>query len=161
MNVNTRRFGEIEVEPSEVLHFPVGIAGFPDERAFILVRTRETGHIAWLQSARTPTLALPLVSAHAFGSAYPDVAFMPIAERAGLGSEIEDMAMMVVLSAPQGQPATVNLLAPIVVNTETRIGGQIFLEGTSFGTREFFVLPESSRQESSQASAPALSAAAG
>jgi flagellar assembly factor FliW len=160
MIVNTRRFGEIEIEPREVLHFPVGIAGFPDERAFILVRTRETGHIAWLQSARTPTLALPLVSAHAFGSAYPDVAFMPIAEKAGLGSNLEDMAMMVVLSAPQGQPATVNLLAPIVVNTETRIGGQIFLEGTSFGTREFFVLPESSQKES-QASAQALSAAAG
>jgi flagellar assembly factor FliW len=160
MIVNTRRFGEIEIEPREVLHFPVGIAGFPDERAFILVRTRETGHIAWLQSARTPTLALPLVSAHAFGSAYPDVAFVPIAEKAGLGSNLEDMAMMVVLSAPQGQPATVNLLAPIVVNTETRVGGQIFLEGTSFGTREFFVLPES-RQQESQASGPALSAAAG
>lgn len=160
MIVNTRRFGEIEIEPREVLHFPVGIAGFPDERAFLLVRTRETGHIAWLQSARTPTLALPLVSAHAFGSAYPDVAFLPLAEKAGIGSNMEDMAMMVVLSAPQGQPATVNLLAPIVVNTETRVGGQVFLEGTSFGTREFFVLPESNQVES-QASAPALSAAAG
>jgi flagellar assembly factor FliW len=160
MIVNTRRFGQIELEPREVLHFPVGIAGFPDERAFILVRTKETGAIAWLQSARTPTLALPLVSAHAFGSAYPDVPFMPVAERAGLGSNSDDMAMMVVLSAPQGQPATVNLLAPIVVNTESRIGGQLFLDGTSFGTREFFVLPDA-KTESSQDSAPMLNAAAG
>jgi flagellar assembly factor FliW len=158
MKVSTRRFGEIEIEPREVLQFPVGIAGFPDERAFILVRTKETGQIAWLQSARTPSLALPLVSAHAFGSFYPDVEFLPIAERAGLGSKLEDMAMMVVLSAPQGAPATVNLLAPIVVNTETRLGGQLFLEGTSFGTREFFAIPEASREE---APAPVLSAAAG
>src|SRR5688500_10818177 len=93
MMVNTRRFGDIEIEPREVLHFPVGIAGFPDERAFILVRTKETGTIAWLQSARTPSLALPLVSAHAFGSSYPDVPFEPIAERAGIGSDAADMAM--------------------------------------------------------------------
>jgi flagellar assembly factor FliW len=158
MMVNTRRFGEIEIEPREVLHFPVGIAGFPDERAFILVRTKETGTIAWLQSVRTPSLALPLVSAHAFGSSYPDVPFQPIAERAGIGSDVDDMAMMVVLSAPQGQPATVNLLAPIVVNTETRVGGQLFLEGTSFGTREFFVIPEANREA---APSPAMSAAAG
>jgi len=157
MNVNTRRFGDLEIEPREVLHFPVGIAGFPDERAFILVRTKETGNIAWLQSVRTPSLALPMVSAHAFGSAYPDVPFQPIAERAGIGSNIEEMAMMVVLSAPQGQPATVNLLAPIVVNTESRVGGQLFLEGTSFGTREFYAIPEASRE----APAPMMSAAAG
>ena len=158
MMVNTRRFGEIEIEPREVLHFPVGIAGFPDERAFILVRTKETGTIAWLQSARTPSLALPLVSAHAFGSSYPDVPFLPIAERAGIGSDMEEMAMMVVLNAPEGQPATVNLLAPIVVNIESRVGGQLFLEGTSFGTREFFAIPEANREA---APSPVMSAAAG
>ncbi len=158
MMVNTRRFGEIEIEPREVLHFPVGIAGFPDERAFILVRTKETGTIAWLQSVRTPSLALPLVSAHAFGSSYPDVPFLPIAERAGIGSNLDEMAMMVVLSAPEGQPATVNLLAPIVVNTETRVGGQLFLEGTSFGTREFFAIPEANREA---APSPMMSAATG
>lgn len=157
MMVNTRRFGAIEIEPREVLHFPVGIAGFPDERAFILVRTKETGSIAWLQSVKTATLALPLVSAHAFGAVYPDVPFQPIAERAGIGSNLDEMAMMVVLSAPQGQPATVNLLAPIVVNTESRVGGQLFLEGTSFGTREFFMVPEASRE----AAAPMMSASAG
>lgn len=161
MIVNTRRFGEIELEPREVLHFPVGIAGFPDERAFILVRTKETGPIAWLQSARTPSLALPLVSAHAFGSSYPDVPFMPVAERAGLGSNSDNMAVMVVLSAPQGQPATVNLLAPIVVNTESRLGGQLFLEGTSFGTREFFAMPSSDQESSEASSSPMMSAAAG
>lgn len=160
MIVNTRRFGNIEIEPREVLHFPVGIAGFPDERAFILVRTQETGAIAWLQSVRTPSLALPLVSAHAFGSAYPDVSFVPLAERAGIGSNPEDMALMVVLSAPQNQPATVNLLAPIVVNSETRVGGQLFLEGTSFGTRELFVLPQQGEKAAS-APAPAASATAG
>jgi flagellar assembly factor FliW len=67
---------------------------------------------------------------------------------------------MVVLSAPQSQPATVNLLAPIVVNIQTRLGGQLFLEGTSFGTRELFVT-QSAAREAPAASAPAMSATAG
>jgi flagellar assembly factor FliW len=157
MIVNTRRFGEIEIEPREVVHFPVGIAGFPEERAFILVRTKETGSIAWLQSVRTPGLALPLVSAHLFGDAYPDVNYLPIAESAGIGSSLDELALMVVLSAPQGAPATVNLLAPIVVNTESRIGGQLFLDGTSFGTREMFVIPDAAKSSSASAQ-PQMSA---
>ena len=45
-------------------------------------------------------------------------------------------------SALANQPATVNLLAPIVVNAATRKGAQIILEGTRYSTREFFALPE-------------------
>jgi flagellar assembly factor FliW len=52
---------------------------------------------------------------------------------------------MVVLCALSGQPATVNLLAPIVVNASTRTGAQVILEGTRFSTREFFALPEAVR----------------
>jgi flagellar assembly factor FliW len=48
----------------------------------------------------------------------------------------------VILSAPRGQPATVNLLAPLVVNADTRNGAQVILENTRFSARELFVLPK-------------------
>jgi flagellar assembly factor FliW len=48
----------------------------------------------------------------------------------------------VVLSAAPGQPSTVNLLAPIVIDAETRTGTQVVLEGSRFSTRELFVMPE-------------------
>ncbi|MFO7180317.1 MAG: flagellar assembly protein FliW [Pseudomonadota bacterium] len=137
--IKTARFGNVVFDPREELRFPVGIAGFPQERSFILIRPSEAAVVSWLQSTKTPTLALPVVSAHAFGEGYPDVDLGPLAERAGLGSRVEDLAVLVVLTAPPGAPATVNLLAPIVVNAESRIGTQIFLEGTRFGTRELFV----------------------
>jgi flagellar assembly factor FliW len=64
----------------------------------------------------------------------------PIANKVGLGTDTEDWAVMAVLAAPKGQPATVNLLAPVIVNVATRVGAQLFLEGSSYTTRELFVM---------------------
>ena len=139
--IQSERFGTIEMADEELLHFPAGVVGFPAEREFVLVRHGESSVVAWLQSIKTPGLALPVVSAHGLSPEYPDVALEALAEHAGLGSNPEELAVLVVLCAPRGLPATVNLLAPIVVNATTRKGAQLFLEGSRFTTRELFSLP--------------------
>jgi flagellar assembly factor FliW len=91
-----------------------------------------------------------VVSAHVFGDKYPDVPVEPTLAAAGLGDDAEEVAVMVVLCAPQAQPATVNLLAPIVVNAATRTGAQIILDGSRFTTRELFIRqpePEAAKAE--------------
>ena len=139
MNIQSQRFGSLEVGEDQILSFPEGIIGFPNEREFVLLPHNTSGFLAWLQSTSSPALALPVVSAHAFGERYPDVALDPAATALGMGEVNDDMALMVVLSAPQGQPATVNLLAPILVNVATRQGAQLILDGSRFTTRELFI----------------------
>lgn len=148
MNISSQRFGALEVGEEQVLQFPEGLIGFPNEREFVLIPHNATGFLAWLQSTRSPAIALPVVSAHAFGSKYPDVSIDASTTSLGLGNESDDVALMVVLSAPQGQPATVNLLAPILVNVTTRRGAQVILDGSRFSTRELFIRePEEQVQE--------------
>lgn len=160
MNIESQRFGTLEINEDEVLSFPAGVIGFPTEQRFALVPHHGSGYIAWLQSISTPELAFPVVSAHAFGDKYPDVPVGGPAQEAGLSGPEDALAVMVVLCALSGQPATVNLLAPIVVNAATRTGAQVILEGTRFSTREFFVLPDAARaQEPANAAQPATSAA--
>jgi flagellar assembly factor FliW len=146
MNISSQRFGALEVPEEQVLHFSEGIIGFPNERAFVLIPHNATGFLAWLQSVGSPAIALPVVSAHAFGSKYPDVDIAPAVTSLGLGEDSDDVALMVVLSAPQGQPATVNLLAPILVNVTTRRGAQVILDGSSFSTRELFIREQEPEQ---------------
>jgi flagellar assembly factor FliW len=141
MIVQSDRFGAIEVDASDVVTFPSGVIGFPRETEFVIVRKVDSQIIGWLQSTKTSYLTLPVVSAHALAGRFPDVPIEEYAERAGLGGDIDELAVMVVLSAPPGQPATVNLMAPVIVNAATRTGAQIMLEGTRFSTRELFVLP--------------------
>lgn len=155
MIIQSRRFGSIDADPETLIRFPQGIIGFPEETQFVLVPHNSGGFLAWLQSTRSPDLALPVVSAHAFGEKYPDVPVEPAARAAGLGENVEEMAVLVVLCAPNGQPATVNLLAPIVVNVATRSGVQLILDGSRFSTRELFVRPvEDAPQPAAQAATP-------
>ena len=153
MNIQSQRFGALEVSDEQVLTFAEGIIGFPNEREFVLLPHNSSGFLAWLQSTSTPNLALPVVSAHAFGERYPDVALEPVAAALGMGEVNDDMALMVVLSAPQGQPATVNLLAPILVNVATRKGAQLILDGSRFTTRELFIREQDTEPTSDTAAA--------
>ena len=161
MQINSQRFGVVELEDDAVLNFPEGIIGFPREQRFALIPHQGSTFLAWLQSVSKPELAFPVVSAHYFLDGYPDVPVSPAAHAAGVQGTEEAFAVLVVLCAPIGQPATVNLLAPIVINSETRTGAQVILEGSRFSTREIFVAPASPSaegdQESSEA-APALAA---
>jgi flagellar assembly factor FliW len=143
MQIDTTRFGLVELSDEDLICFDGGIIGFPKERKLVLIPHAGSTSIAWLQSATTPGLAFPVVSAHGLVSDYPDVDLGPIAEKAGLSAETDGLAVLVVLCAPHHLPATVNLLAPILIDSETRRGAQVFLEGSRFTTRELFVtVPE-------------------
>lgn len=65
MELETRLFGEIEVDEEKVIFFEKGIIGFPDCQKFILVYDEgEDGTrkgISWLQSLDEPAFALPVM----------------------------------------------------------------------------------------------------
>ena len=159
MKIETSRFGVIEVQQEELISFPKGLIGFPAERDFILIPHPNSAFVAWLQSASTKDLAFPVVSAHSLGTEYPDVELGEVIDKHDLGETLDELAILVVLSAPRNLPATVNLLAPLLINADLRRGAQVFLEGSRFTTRELFVLPEQeakSPEQEPQSEAAAL-----
>jgi flagellar assembly factor FliW len=145
MNIQSQRFGVVEFADDAVVNFPAGMIGFANERRFVLIPHKNSSYLAWLQSATTPALAFPVVSAHAFGTDYADVS-IEAAKVAGVGGQAEECAVMVILCALQAQPATVNLVAPVVVNLQTRLGAQVILQDNRYTTREPFVLNLSSER---------------
>lgn len=148
MKIETTRFGNIECPETEIIHFSRGMIGFPDERDFVVLSHGESNRIAWLQSVATPGISFPVVSAHVF-SGYPDVPLERHLASAGLAAEEDEYAVMAVLSALPGHPATVNLIAPVIVDTRTRRGAQVILEGSRFSARELFLTNEDERLDSS------------
>jgi flagellar assembly factor FliW len=152
MQIQTTRFGVVEVPEADLIHFRSGIIGFPRETKFALIPHGQSTLIAWLQSAVTPGLAFPVVSAHGLVVDYPDVPIDGAAEKAGLSGDLDDFAVLAVLCAARMQPATVNLLAPLLINSVSRQGAQVFLEGSRFTTRELFVLPTSGSSQAPESS---------
>ena len=163
MIIESQRFGTIECSEEDIINFPAGIIGFPDDTQYILIQHKTSSAIGWLQSTTSEHVSLPVVSAHGLAPEYPDVPVANAARAIGLEGEEGDFAVLAVLCARSGLPATVNLLAPIVINAATRTGGQVFLDGSRFTTRELFVMPTAAAEsaaDDTQDASPKLAEAA-
>lgn len=131
IHLSSTRFGDISLEDSAEIQFPSGLIGFSRENRFaILERTK--GPIAYLQSLTTPRLALPVVDASILRPEYPAMSPEELAALTGIAPE--STALLVVVAVdPFDTQLRANLLAPIVINVESRTGKQLIFEGTSYG----------------------------
>ena len=129
MEIAGTRFGTIEFDEQGAIWMPDGLHGFASERRFIFLEPPSGGQVAWLQSITTPELAFPVLAADAFGAGYPDPSPRVLANEARiLRTPSDEVAVLVVLAARRGAPRIANLLAPIVVNVDTRTAAQVLLD---------------------------------
>lgn len=131
MKVNTRVFGEIDIEDEKSIFFEQGIIGFPNLQNFALIYNSEKekkGAISWLQSLDEPTFALPVMDPLTMCPDYnpqvEDELLKP------LGELTEDnLFVLVTVTVPQNiEEIAINLKAPIVINSVTRRAGQVIVE---------------------------------
>jgi len=131
IHLSNTRFGDIEVDDSRSVTFPRGLIGFPDARRFILLEPRGRAPVAWLQSIDVPELAFPVVDGACIDPSYPQPAPPELARAAGLGAT--ELALMVIVAATGHQRSLVaNMLAPLVVDLESRTGAQVVLDHRVF-----------------------------
>ena len=137
MKIYSQKFRSVLVlDDNDVITFQGGLIGFSDETEFVLLQRDQSPRVAWLQSVSTPELAVPVISIHQLAFDYPDVPIAGAQRAEGLGPIDEHSAIMVVLTCQKGMMPTVNLMAPIIVDSRTRRGAQVLLHGTRFGIRE-------------------------
>lgn len=133
--IETTRFGEFTVNDEDIIHFPKGIPGFEAHKKWALAG-EDDSPIKWLQSMADGDVALPVVIPQIIKTNYN--ARLPEGEIAVLeASEVEDMALLIVLSIPPAAPwdMTANLRAPIVINHKKRIACQVIAENEEYGVR--------------------------
>ena len=114
MKLQTKYFGEIEYEESEILTFPVGLFGFEEEHQFLLLPFEgSAATLLCLQSVATPALAF--------------VAMDPFSQELGF-------YVLCVVKKPVSE-STVNLKCPVAVHPETRVAQQVILETDRYEMR--------------------------
>lgn len=135
MQFDTYLFGTVEVSPEKVITFPSGLVGFEKNRQFMLAHEEGRGEPAsyTLQSLDDPALAFEIVEPTRLGFTY-ELALTD-AENALLQSPApEDVAVMQLLfrkGEEGGADLTLNLRAPLVINTRARVGIQKVMETMS------------------------------
>lgn len=131
MKADTRLFGPIEIEDGKIIEIEQGIIGFPDLRHFTLIYDsdrEQKSAIHWLQSMDDGDIAMPVIVP---GELIPD--YQPTVNEEllkGLGNLTpENTYILVTVRVPENiEDISVNLKAPIIVNTDSNKGSQVIVE---------------------------------
>lgn len=135
MLVQSTRLGTIEVPEGDIIKFPQGLPGFPDERSFAFVPYGEGSPFAFLQSIIEPNLTFLVVEPFGF---IPDYTFElddTIVNQFSLDSDNPPQIFNIVTVPAKVDDMTANLLAPVIINRKSQTAAQVVLEKTPYTTK--------------------------
>jgi flagellar assembly factor FliW len=134
MEIQTSRFGTLDVEDDRVMTFPNGLLGFPNRSRFALVQTGSENYFFWLQSVEDPNLAFVITDPNIFFKDYD----VPVREESQQELRIGDAStvQIFVICNKVGEWLTGNLLGPLIVNSENRLAQQVVLTDKKWTTRQ-------------------------
>jgi flagellar assembly factor FliW len=134
MKIQTRVFGEVDIEDSKIITFPEGIVGFPELKQFALIYDKEKGSasIQWLQSVQEAGFAMPVMNPLIVRPDYNPVVDDSLLKPVGSLDE-NDMLVLVTVTVPRDiKQMSVNLRAPIVINANECRACQVILDNEEY-----------------------------
>jgi len=147
MQVNTSRFGTVEVDDDRLIEFPKGLLGFSKYTTYVLIQPSDDGYFYWLQSTQTPELAFVVTDPSLFVKGYE----VPLKgdQLESLGIDSLNEAQVFVIVNKRGTVLTGNLQGPLVIHTGKKVGEQLVLADKRFDTRAVLVELEAGKQAAS------------
>lgn len=129
----TKYHGEMEFEDQSVVRFPLGLFSFESEDRFLLIEQEALHPLVFLQSLQTPELCFLSLPVFVVDRDYRleisekdrQAIGLPSGRQPRIGEEVLCLALVVI--QPNG-PTTANLMAPVVVNMQTRTAIQAISE---------------------------------
>ena len=124
----TVRFGELVYREEDIIQLPQGLVGMPDLHNWLILEMGDDMPMKWFQSLDRGDFGFPVSQPAFFADSY-DIPLPAATHELLQGREGEWLAVMVITTIHQGGVRiTGNLLAPLVVNVESRLGIQLVLD---------------------------------
>ncbi|MBP2628680.1 MAG: flagellar assembly protein FliW [Firmicutes bacterium] len=149
MIIQSSRFGELDITATDIINFPHGIPGFPNEKAFVAIVSDPDSPFSFLQSTTEANLTFLLADPFTFFKDYEFELDDEVARELGVSPEKPPQVFIIATVKEKLEDMTANLLAPVVINSHERIGRQIILDKSGYKTRHRLFpngLPEQSAQ---------------
>ncbi|MFP4643516.1 MAG: flagellar assembly protein FliW [Spirochaetales bacterium] len=124
MTIETKAYGEVEIDERQLISFPVGLFGFEHLHRFALIDAHQHPFY-WLQSIEEVDVAFVLLNPLVFRPDYTLDA--PKTDIEALEAEDhKDLLVFSIVTIPEDErQMTANLQGPLVIHRRKRIGRQI------------------------------------
>ena len=131
--IQTRNFGELNIEETRIITFAEGLIGFPNHKKFVLIDSSDSpnNYFHWLQSVDDGEMAFLLMNVNGIFPDYePDIDDSDIESICLNDKDIEICLIynVAVIPADDLDNMRVNLKAPVIVNTISMKGKQVLAE---------------------------------
>ena len=125
MQVNTSRFGIIDVGEKEPITFPWGVPGFEELRSYVLLEYKN-GPFQWLQSVEEPSVAFVVCAPDFLGLVYS----VPDAKKKLIKlTNDDDLVVLNIVSFDREKGnMRFHVKSPLLFNVASRIGYQWTME---------------------------------
>ncbi len=143
MKITSSRFGEIEIDDEQQIFFKEGLLGFENLKNFVLLPVNNSMIFTWLQSTEEGEIAFLLADPFMFFPGYEVELDESIREDLQIDAA-KDVVIQAIVTIPEAgvKDMTANLLGPLVINVNDRIGKQTVLTQTNYTTRHKLFEPE-------------------
>ena len=135
MLINTINFGKLDIPEDKIIHFHDGLPGFPQIHRFAVLELEELKPFHYLLALDDPPIALYIINPFMVDPTY---------EFRLTDSDMEDLnstnsaelAVFSVATIPDDpSQATINLMAPIVINEKECCGKQVILHESNYSVK--------------------------
>lgn len=146
MQLETSRFGTVEVQEDRLWHFAKGIPGFERYRSYAHIE-EEGNPFSFLQCIEDADLAFIITNPFHFCPTYEFTLSDSTTQQLNIKSG-NQVAVYSIVTIRRGQTQpTMNLMAPLIMNVDTLQAQQIILNDTEYCTNHKIVFGESTISE--------------
>ena len=135
IHLETPLFGRLEIREEEMIHFPAGIPGFEDARQFVVIKPDADIPFSYMQCVDIPNLSFIVTNPFLFYRDYEFELPEAVQQELQVADEKELVVWSIVTIKDRLRDATLNLLAPVIINARKRIGKQVVLHNAPYTTK--------------------------
>ncbi|KNY28624.1 flagellar assembly protein FliW [Pseudobacteroides cellulosolvens] len=140
MLLNTKHFGQIEIDEKGIIDFPEGLPGFEDVKKFVLLsNTGDNYMFQWLQSVDKPDLTFVVIDPKYIKEDYEVEVPDEEIEELELDEKSDTTILSIVVVPEDIAQMTANLKAPIIINNINKKGKQIVLDCKDYNIKHYIM----------------------
>ena len=153
MEINTTRFGQIEIDENLIITLPEGILGFEDfKRYIILDHFDKESPFKWFQSVDDPSLAFVITDPLMFVPEYKAKVSVEDIKSIELSDVSKAITVVIVNIKRDHSEITIILQGPLVINPDKKLAKQVVIRESDYSVRH--VIFSRTQKETLAANAP-------